>query len=751
MRKLVFFTMGFSAATAIGAYLFRGKWLLLFSVFCMIFGGCCFLLRRRVSFWKQALAIFLGCIAGVLWQFGYTSLYLSPAQQRDGVSVSAVITATDYSYASQYGTICEGELGLDGNRYCVRAYLDDEVQLAPGDALSGTFRLRYTADTQKTSDNYLRSSGTFLVAYPEGEVQIRSSSGDSLRFLGAYLRMKIQGILRTVFPDDTQAFARALLLGDTSELDYETDTHFKLSGIRHIIAVSGLHVSILFSLVYLLSGKRRVMTAILGIPVLVLFAAIAGFTPSVVRACLMQCLMILAMLVNKEYDPPTALAFAVLVMLAVNPAAITSVSLQLSVGCIVGIFMFSNQIRTYLLQRKWLGGGKGKAFGARLGRWFASGVSITLSAMVFTVPLSAAYFGTFTVFSVITNLATLWVVSGIFYGIMASCVFSLLWLPAGRAVAQVISWLIRYVCFVARCIASIPVSAVYTCSIYIVFWLIFSYVLLTLFFLFKRRHPAALTVCICLTLVFSVALSWIEPRLDTYRVTVMDVGQGQCILLQSDGKNYLVDCGGSGDTYSADTAAAQLLSQGIWTLDGVIVTHYDKDHAGGVEYLLTRVDTKALYLPTPDDTTLLDDNLSAKFSDSICFVSEILCILDDNVKITIFAPETQTSRNESSLCVLFQGENCDILITGDRSISGERELLSQAQLPKLDVLIVGHHGAADSAGPDLLRATRPDTAVISVAADNPYGHPSAQVLRRLALFGCRIFRTDMDGTVTVRG
>ena len=100
-------------------------------------------------------------------------------------------------------------------------------------------------------------------------------------------------------------------------------------------------MSILFSLVYTLAGKRRALTAIIGLPVLLLFAAVAGFTPSVVRACIMQALMIFALLLNQEYDPPTALSFAVLTMLACNPLAITSVSLQLSAGCMVGIFLFA--------------------------------------------------------------------------------------------------------------------------------------------------------------------------------------------------------------------------------------------------------------------------------------------------------------------------------------------------------------------------------------------------------------------------
>ncbi len=751
MRKLVWFTMGFALCAAVGAYLVSGEALFPVALLSIVLSLVCIFFRKRAGFLLQAAVLFVGCTVGAVWQLGITHFYLNTALECDGQTALTQIIAEDYSMDSPYGTVTGGKIELDGKSFPVRVYADDTVQLSPGDTVSGSFRLHCTVEGDRSSDAYLYSNGTYLIAYPEADIKITPAVSRSIRFLGAYLRVQIKQILENVFPEDTQAFARALLLGDTGGLDYETDTHFKLSGIRHIIAVSGLHVSILFSLVYQLSRKHRVLTALLGIPVLVVFAAVAGFTPSVVRACFMQGLMILAMLLNKEYDPPTALAFAVLTILAVNPAAVTSVSLQLSVGCVAGIFLFSGKIRSYLLQRKWLGGGKGKSLLARLGRWFASSVSITLSAMVFTAPLSALYFGTFTVLSVITNLATLWVVSTVFYGIMLSCGLSLLWMEAAKAVAHMVSWLMRYVCLVAKLIASIPISALYMCSVYSVLWLIFGYVLLSIFFFSKKRSPAVLAACLCVSLLISVGASWLEPRLDDYRVTVMDVGQGQSILLQCDNKNYLVDCGGSSDTYAADTAAAQLLSQGVSTLDGIVVTHYDTDHAGGVRYLLTRINARKLFLPVPDASTELDDALLSQSADNAVLVHNTLCIADGDVKLTVYAPEEQTTRNESSLCVLFQGKNCDILITGDRSISGERALLATTQLPKLDVLVVGHHGAADSAGLELLQMTRPDTAVISVGADNPYGHPNGEVLRRLKLFGCNIYRTDTDGTVTIRG
>jgi competence protein ComEC len=107
--------------------------------------------------------------------------------------------------------------------------------------------------------------------------------------------------------------------------------------------------------------------------------------------------------------------------------------------------------------------------------------------------------------------------------------------------------------------------------------------------------------------------------------------------------------------------------------------------------------------------------------------------------------------NERSMCVLFQTENCAILITGDRSTVGEKALLQQVALPPVDILIAGHHGSGSSTGMELLTKIQPKIAVISVAENNYYGLPAEQTLYRLRLFGCRVYRTDLEGTIVFKG
>lgn len=464
----------------------------------------------------------------------------------------------------------------------------------------------------------------------------------------------------------------------------------------------------------------------------------------------MQILMLLAMMLDKEYDPPTALAFSALVMLVVNPMTAAAVSFQLSVACMIGIFLFYQPISAWLQERSLWHSIKGKRRATKCKNWFISSVAVTLSAAVVTTPLVAYYFETVSLVSLLTNLLTLWVVSFIFYGLLLICAVSILFAGAAQFLGWIVAWPIRYVVGTARILSSLPMAAVYTKSIWIVLWLALSYGLLTWFILAKRKRPLLFGCIVSFTLCVAMLLSWAIPRLDSYRLTVLDVGQGQCIIFQSEGRTYMVDCGGSTDRYAADQAAEYLLSQGITRLDGIILTHYDADHAAGVQNLLCRVPANVLYLPEISDGSATKISLRNAVAPEQMIVEDTKIAFGDT-EITIFASETVNVGNESGLCILFQRENCDILITGDRGELGETLLLQRAQLPQLDVLIAGHHGSKSSTGLDLLKHTVPKTVIISAGEHNPYGHPAAELLQRLELFGCVIYRTDLMGTIIYRG
>lgn len=738
MRLLMWISLGFGAACGLGVYLLPQEALLTVLIAAGSAALGMGLVGIRFRWMRPVAGAALGMCLGMLWFLGYSQGYLSDARGWDGVTRDAVVTAADFSNEIGYGSSVEGYIRIEGKPVRIRVYLRETSEIAPGDLLSGRFRFDDTAPGTGERTSRLQGKGVFLTARQRGDVAIEKSAKTHWWQYPPKLARTITQMLEQVLPGDVLPFVRALLLGDSSKLDFNTDMDLKISGIRHVVAVSGLHAGVLYKLVELLTSKRRFLTALVGFPVMVMFAAMAGFTPSVTRACIMVGLMMAARVVDREYDSLTALAFACLVMLMANPYLIGNVSFQLSAASVSGILLFCESINSRLQSSfpKWNG---------FLWRWVRGSIAVTLSAMVLTVPLSAMYFGTVSLIGPVTNLLTLWVVTGIFCCAAALCAVSLISSAAAGVLGWLLAWPVRYVLLVAKLLSRIPLAAVYTDNVYIVPWLVFCYTLIAVLCLSKMKHCRVALCGVCIGLCLCLGCSWLETRTDGFRVTMVDVGQGQCILLQSKGKTFLVDCGGDTDEIAAERAFRALAAQGIRRLDGIILTHGDDDHSGGLSYLLGCVQTEAIYAPG-----LMDPEVLTGIDAETIWVSEERSLDCGVCGIRIFPPTGLKKENENGLAILFEGENCGILITGDRSDIGEWILIKQHTLPQTQFLVAGHHGAKTSVTQELLNVVRPETVLISVGEGNSYGHPDPETLARLANFGCDVYRTDQNGTIVIR-
>lgn len=745
MRRLLWFSLGFGGICLICVYFLWGRTLWVPAAIC----GCSWILLRCIGLkWEKACpiaALFLGCCAALLWFSFFKAAYLGPVLTLDGQKVSVTVIASEYSGKSQYGDRVSGWFLWEGKPYQISLSLKKGVSLAPGDAVTAEFLIRLTVPEGEKESLYQSGSGLFLLGTQKSDAVIDSSSQDAWFLIPQKAANRLRDILEASLPKDTAPFAKALLLGDTDGLDYETDTALKLSGIRHVAAVSGLHVGLLYGIIRTLTFRKRWLTALVGIPVLAFFAAMAGFSPSVSRACLMTGLAMVADALLKEYDSLSALSFGVLVLLLLNPFSAASVSLQLSVTSVTGILLLYPGIHEWYQKRTAKLPGKG--IPGKIIRWFGSSAGISLSAMALTTPLSAFYFGTVSLIAVVTNLLTLWCVMFIFCGAAFLCFAGLLWMPASLFLGKLLAWPIRYVLFVAKILSRFPLAAVYTRSGWITGWLILGYLLLVVF-LIRKKNPLFYAGACAVGLAAALFLSWWMPRQDDFRATVLDVGQGQCILLQSHGSHYLVDCGSGSGTAAADAAAEMLLSQGIHRLDGIILTHLDQDHINGLGFLLTRVETRALLLSEDEEAGFIYE-LPLR-NTAVSYIDRIQTIPLGAGTMTLYPPKAESKENDNCICVLFAVENYDILITGDRTATGEWELVRNTELPDVDILIAGHHGSKYSTSQFLLDAVKPKTVVISVGENNIYGHPAPELLERLELYHCRILRTDLNGTVVFR-
>lgn len=745
MRRLVWFALGFGGACGLGSYLAPGLRLLPMAAGAvLLWGALLFLGKRRRAMAAGALAC-LGLALGFAWFYLYDGVYLQPARQADGQTAELTLQVAGYPVQTDDGCWVDGTVFLEGRPYGTRLYLQQEEALEPGDQVTVPAQLRLTAHGGSREPTHHRTSGIFLLAYTR-EAGTVTRGGGGLRDAPARLRRGVGRQIEGLFSPDTGGFAQALLLGEKAGLSYSQRNELSLAGMSHIVAVSGMHLSILFALVYALTLRQRVLSALLGIPVAFFFAAVAGFTPSVTRAAVMLSLSLLARLCRREYDPPSALAFAVLVLLLGNPLTAASASFQLSVGAVAGILCFSSRLYAWMTR----GLGKGRGFGRRVCRVLASSVAVSLGATVFTAPMAAWTFGVVSLLSPLTNLVSLWAVSLGFYGVLAACGLGAVWLPLGKGVARCTEPVLRLILGVGGWTGRLPLASVFPEeSPYLAAWVGFALVILVVFLLGRCLGKRSLVLALSASLVLALVLGYLEPKGDRFRVTVLDVGQGQCILLQTGGQTYVVDCGGSEGEGAGEKAARHLLAQGETRVDGLILTHFDEDHVSGVFQLLDRMPVEQLYIPrVPEDETC--GTLVKAAGEQICFVEEDVHLDLGQGELWIFAPLSRTSSNESGLSVLFTAGEYDTLITGDMNQNLERRLLATHALPDIELLVAGHHGAKSSTGPALLDTLRPEVIAVSVGI-NSYGHPAPEMLERAAQAGCRVFRTDEAGTLIFRG
>lgn len=750
MRALMWFVIGYCAGIASGIWVFDSQILLCVTIILAIAAIALRFLYSPQNTRRILAVCLLGIAVGIGCYSIYAHKYLETPKSYDEQALDLTITATDYSTVTTYSNVVDGDVLLDGTKFKIKIYIDKDIIVTPGDIVEGSFYLHYTGQGGSGASTFRQGEGIYLLGYPEGDLYVYAHNPSKFIKLQTSLRKTLKTSLNTLFPKDTEGFATALLLGDASGLSHKTDNDFQNSGIRHIIAVSGLHVSILISMLGYLLQNRRGLLAMIGLPVLFVFAAITGFTPSVIRACVMQSVLLFTDPLNQHYDSPTALSFAVLIILGINPLAIVSVSFQLSVGCVIGILLFQSKIHSYITSRKWLGKFSGKTVKYRIKRWIASSISVSLSAMFLTIPLSAHYFGTVCTLGVLTNLLTLWVISFIFCGLVVALLTGWIYLPFGAWIASIVSLPMRYVMLVAGYIAKIPFSFVSAENIYIIIWLILGYCMIIFMLFSKEKHPVLLFGCLLTGLMISLLLNYAERKDDNFRMTVLDVGQGQCIILQCDNSCYVLDCGGSSGEAAGDLAARTLKTQGISHIDGLILTHYDTDHTGGVNVFMSQIEVDHLLLPDVEPDNPIRMDLELQYTDRIQWIYEKQYLTAGQGSLTLIPAPSYETGNNSSMSILFQAEDCDILVTGDLHTEGEKHLLSSIRLPEIDILVLGHHGADDSTSMYLLNTAKPSVAVISVGQNNYYSHPHIRTLQRLEIFGCKVWRTDQNGTITFR-
>lgn len=752
MRKLVFAALGYAAAITVAHYLLPYEYMPFIAAGCAMLSTAGLLFRSKAR--PVLLITLLSAAIGFVWTWGHNELFIKPAEELIGSIQSVEARVLDYPTVNDdYSSIEIRLIGEDlpSVRVVVYDYDGGFSELRPGDELEIKLKFISARERYNTESDYYISSGIYLRAYLEDGYAVTGTWKYSFLNAPKTLAYHLKAHVLDTFPDDVAPLMKALLTGDKSEY-YDDDALYvamKKAGFTHIIAVSGMHVSFIIGLLRLWTGRRR-MTAFTGIPLIWFFAAMMGLSPSVVRAAVMMTLLLLAPIIRRENDAHTSLAAALLLLTLINPEAIGSLSLQLSFAAMAGIILVTP--RVYRSLNSLFGGTKG--IPAKLLRGLSSTLAASIGAIVFTIPLSALHFGWVPLYSLLTNVLCLWAMSTAFMFGYVACLIGAVYFPLGSALGRLLAWLPRYTIFVVKLIADLPYSVLYTYNNLFGWWLIFVYAVLMIPYLFKgkRAYRPTIPICCCVVTFLVITLFTANRSQDGLVVTAVDVGQGQCIVATTELGTVVIDCGGKGfSTNAGDAAAEYLFSNGRRSIDLLILTHLHSDHANGVVRLMNHMDVERLVLPEDcEDTEYRDSILKSCYDNDteVYLITENTEMTVDSLTLDIFAPFGSEDPNEKGLIILGSENNFEFLVTGDAGDGTEKLLISFFELGDIELLVVGHHGSKYSTCDELLDATAPDVAFISVG-NNSYGHPTEDVLERLELRGIDIYRTDLSGNISM--
>jgi competence protein ComEC len=561
----------------------------------------------------------------------------------------------------------------------------------------------------------------------------------------AEIRDRAEAALARGMPPREAALARGFVLGQDDRIDSATVEDFRRAGLSHLLAVSGQNVALLALLAMpALAGLglplRTRLVWILGL--IVVYVVLAGAGPSIQRAGTMGALSVLATLSGRRASRLYGLALAAIVTLAVEPRIAADVGWQLSFAAVLGILLLAAPLRRAIAGR--IGTGAGR-------QAIAEGAAMTISATLATAPLIAHHFGAISTTTLFANLLALPAVApAMWLGMLVSIAGQLPGFPVA-AVNSVNALLLAYIAQVASWCGQ-PGWAYLDVRVGLP-GLILAYCAIAAAALFIARLQRHRRRAVALGLLAAVVV-WTEagggaatigPPASGLRVSVLDVGQGDAILLQPRGGDpILVDGGPPGHDL-----VEKLRDAGVERLGAAIVTHDQSDHAAGVGELLGAMPIGRLLYAFLARRTLIAARVAGIRPHRVAAGSELrsgrlrLEVLWPPAELLATAPQ-DGDPNRLSLVLLLRWHDFSMLLAAD----AEAEATPLDPGP-VDVLKVAHHGSEDAALADLLDRVRPRVAVVSVGAGNPFGHPTPVTLATLAAHGVRTLRTDRDGTVVL--
>ncbi len=748
LRKLTLAALSYTISVFVMHY-FKTE----FTAHIMIFSAIAAVIAAFVLRGKFRTGAFIIALFVLFGAVRYEAHYHQTVSKFDSlIGEECRITGEICEYPVEYEDSVKYTIRLDTDllpkvKAVVYDYTASESNLRPGTRFRATVRFNSALHSLgEETDTYV-SKGIYVRGYVTDEVRVISENS-RLRYLPVYLAESIRETIAAYMPRGAAGFLSALLTGDKALLYEDAELSYTLSeaGLSHVVAVSGMHVSFVVALAMLLFGQSRGW--LVSVIFIILFAVMTGMTPSVMRAVFMQTLFLFAPVLRREADGVTSISFALLILLVLNPFAVSSVGLQLSFLAMAGIILVTPRAVDWFEIKCPITNGKLlKGY-----RFITASLSASLGATIFTAPLCAYYFGSISVLAPLTNLLVLWIVPICFGGGFLLCATAKIIPVLAPMLAALLDACVSFVFLIAEWVSSLSVATVYLPQNLMLLWFVIVYASIGIMFLFKSKgayRPVIpmITAILGLVLLSSIAQSGYNSGMT---LSAIDVGQGQCIAVLDGDKTMVADCGGDYD--SGETVARWLYSHGRKQVDLLVISHFDEDHVNGIQDLMLRIPVKEIVY---SGTAISEDELAVY--QNIRAASEKynakLRIVNTEADMELGAMHLRFAAihgdSNGDLITYLQSGSQSLLIMGDADFAAEKQLIRLPWLKEADYLVVGHHGSAYSTGEALLEHINPKCAIISCGY-NSYGHPSEKVLDRLAKKNVVIYRTDQMGTIEIK-